>query len=387
MVKQRNWNNAAAGPGTLQRLPRAAEAAAVLPRGDRDESLSKTPASTLFWLMKFRTVIGTCALLCVVLPVGADEEWDAREARGVRRTYPAFEHLSDFAQVKDAFERGLSGDATVAPALVALVKHANEDVASIAAQMLGRFPSEMASTALKDSYATDQRDVVRAGALAGLARMKDPATAPLAIAALSSDDEGIRGMGVGALEFLGDRRYAPAILQYLDQHRAEASVDMLENLGRMGDPPGSTAVRDRLLAEANNKRNRLNTRHSAALGLESMGLAQLVKPILNYSDAVNSNSTLIVVKGAMEDLAVERNLTVKGQAEVDVLLRDIKFSDPRRKQDEWGRALRAKFISPGVFHVVSDGPDMAPETQDDLSTAEPWTVYSNRAFPDLFIRP
>jgi hypothetical protein len=337
--------------------------------------------------MKVRAVIGTCVLLCAVLPVSADEEWDAREARGVRRTYPAFENVSDFAQVKDVFERGLSGDATVAPALAALVKHANEDVASIAAQMVGRFPSEMVSTALQGSYASDPRLLVRAGALAGLARMKDPATAPLALAALSSDNEDMREIGLGALERLGDNRHAAAILQYLDQHRAEVSVDMLENLGRMGDPPGSTAVRDRLLAEANNKRNRFNTRHSAALALESMGLAHLVKPILNYSDAVNTNSTLIVVKGTMEDLAVERSLTVKGQADVDVLLRDIKFSDPRRKQDEWERPLRAKFVSQGVFHVVSDGPDMAPETEDDLSTAEPWIVYRNRVFPDLFFRP
>lgn len=337
--------------------------------------------------MKIRTVIGTCVLLWVALSARADQAWDAREAEHVRRLYLAFDQLPDFPQIEAAFERGLAGDATVAPALAALVRHANEDVAFTAAEMLGRFPTEMASTALKDSYATDQREVVRAGALSGLARMKDPATAPLALAALASDDEGIRGMGVGALELLGDNRYASAILQYLDQHRSEASVDLFESLGQMGDPSGSTAVRDRLLAEANNKRNRFTTRYHAALGLKSMGLTHLVKPIFDYSDAENTNSALIVLKGAMDDLATQRNVTVRSQGNVDTLLRDVSFPDPRSKQDEWERSLRAKYASVGVFHVVSDGPDMTPNTADDLSTAEAWIVYSNRIFPDLFFRP
>ena len=82
----------------------------------------------------------TLALLAAALMAAADEGWDAREARGVRQTvYPAIEHLQDFAQIKDAFEKGLSGDKSVVPTLTAFVQHPNEDVASTAAQMLGRF--------------------------------------------------------------------------------------------------------------------------------------------------------------------------------------------------------------------------------------------------------
>lgn len=335
--------------------------------------------------MRVRTVALWCVLLGATPLLGADEEWDAREARGVRRIYPAMESLPDFAQIKATLEKGLTGDSTAAAGLAALVKHANDDVASIAAQMLGRFPSATAASALKESYASDQRLLVRAGALAGLARMKDPATGPLALAALSHTDEAQRGMGLGALEALGDSRYAPAILQYLDQHRADASADLFESLGQMGDPPGSTVVRDRLLAEANNKRNRFNTRHSAALGLKKMGLVQLAKPILDIADARNTNDTLIVVKRRMGRLAAERNMTVKGQGDVDTLLRDIKLFEP--KQDEWRQVLRARFQSQGVFHVISDGPDLTPDTEDDLSTAEPLDAYLDRVFPDQFLTP
>jgi hypothetical protein len=41
-------------------------------------------------------------------------------------------------------------------------------------------------------------------------------------------------------------------------------------MGTLGDPPGSTAVRDRLLAEANDKRHSFDLRYGAALGLKAM---------------------------------------------------------------------------------------------------------------------
>jgi HEAT repeat protein len=336
--------------------------------------------------MTMRTTWAMIVLLAAALVVAADEGWDARETRGVRQViYPAIEHLPDFVQIKETFEKGLAGDATAAPALVTLVKHTNEDVAGTAAEMLGRFPSEAASAALKESYSADPRSIVRAHALAGLARMKDGATASLAIAALSGDDEPLQGAGLGALELLGDNTNSGAILQYLDRHPEEVSGDLLESLGQLGDPPGSTAVRDKLLAEANKKTNRFGLRYSAALGLQAMGLADLVKPLLDYSKAENTNSDMIVLKGAMERLAASRGVTIKGQADVDTLLRDADVTEKRYKTDLWKRPIRARFVSQGLFHVVSDGPDMTPDTSDDLSSGEAWTVYVRRVFPDLFV--
>jgi HEAT repeat protein len=328
---------------------------------------------------------GSIALISWAVVAVADEGWNEREARALRQqVYFAIEHLSDFAEIKATFEKGLSNDASAATALAALVSHANRDVASTAAQMLGRFPSPASSTALQNSYATDARILVRAGALAGLARMKDPATAALAIAALEGDDEAMQGAGIGALEALGDSSQSGAILHYYDRHPDEISGDRLVALGKLGDPPGSTLVRDRLVAEANNKTNPFRLRYSAALGLRAMGLAGLVQPILDISNARNTNSNLIVLKGAMERLALTRGVTVKSQAEVDALLRDVQVDDPRDKQDFWKRPLRAKFVSQGVFHVVSDGPDMTPNTPDDLSTAERSDAYLDRVFPDQF---
>ena len=237
-----------------------------------------------------RTAKTTLVLLAAALMATADEGWDTREARGVRQViYPALEHLPDFLQIKETFEKGLLGDASAVPALAALVRHANEDVASTAAQMLGRFPSDTASATLKDSYATEARVMVRVNALAGLARMRDPAAASLALAALADGNEMIQGGGLGALQALGDSAHSQAILQYLDAHPAEATGDLLESLGKLGDPPGSTGVRDRLLTEANNKRNTFAYRYRAALGLQTMGLADLVKPLLDYSKAENTN--------------------------------------------------------------------------------------------------
>ena len=106
-------------------------------------------------------------------------------------------------------------------------------------------------------------------------------------------------------------------------------------MGKLGDPPGATAVRDRLLAEANKKSNDFALRYSSALGLQAMGLSDLVKPIIDFEKAQDTNSTLIVVKGAMEALAAKRGVTVKEQTEVEALLGDVDIP-ARRKRGEWG---------------------------------------------------
>jgi hypothetical protein len=317
----------------------------------------------------------------------ADEAWDAREARFLReQLYLRIEHLPDFASIKQTVEKTIAGEASAASELAALVRHPNEDVAAAAAQALGRFPSDAASIALRDAYATDGRFMVRVNALAGLARMRDPATASLALAALNDENVLIQGGGLGALQALGDSAYSTAILQYMDrQSPGEADGDLLLAVAKLGDPPGSTVVRDRLIREANKKTNPFDVRYSAARGLKEMGLANLVKPILDIENARDTNDSLIVVKGAMEALAAKRGMTVKGQGDVDALLRDVQVG--RHKEDLWGRPLRARFVSQGVFHVVSDGPDMTSDTADDMSTAETLDAYLDRVFPDQFMRP
>jgi hypothetical protein len=334
--------------------------------------------------MRLRAASAGLVTFLVVVPLRGDQAWDEREARAVRSGYLAIQHLPDFPQIKETFEKGLSGDASVSAALAVLVKHVDEDVATMAAEMLGRFPSPESSSTLKDSYNTDQRPFVRVSALAGLARMKDPAAAPLAVAALEGDDDTMQGAGLGALEALGDKEYSAAILRYYDRKPGEISADGLESLGKLGDPPGSTAVRDRLVAEANNMKSTFEFRYGAALGLKAMGFAGLVRPILDISNARNTSRRLHVMREKIRSLAAQRRLTVTSQNVLDSLLRDVDVSQ-RDRQDFWNRPLRAKFVSQNVFHVVSDGPDMAPETQDDLSTAENLNTYLDRVFPDQFV--
>jgi HEAT repeat protein len=336
--------------------------------------------------MRMRAAIAGLAGLLIVLPVRADQDWDEREGRAVRSMYPAIQHLPDFPQIKETFEKGLSGDASVSAVLATLLKHANQDVATTAAQMLGRFPSAAASAALQESYNTEERLLVRVNALAGLARMKDPATAPLAVAALGGNDEAMQGAGLGALEALGDSAYSAAILLFYERHPDEISADGLEALGKLGDPPGSTSVRDKLVGVANNKGSNFALRYGAALGVSAMGMGNLVKPILDIEKTRDSQSNLILVRRAMARLAGKKGVTVNSQSVVDALLRDVEVRQ-RDKQDLWKRPLRAKFVSQNLFHVVSDGPDMTPDTQDDISTAEDLNAYLDRVFPDQFLSP
>jgi hypothetical protein len=333
--------------------------------------------------MMARALVPALALLCVGAGVHADEDWHAREERGVRELlYPTIKDLPDFTQIQATFDRGLANDTAVAEQLVALLQHSNADVAATAAEMLGRFPSDAGAAALQDCYARDARIDVRAGAMWGLVRMAHPAGAQLASEALFGDDEEMQAAGLGALEESGDSAYASVLLQWVDQAGRRPDQRLLLALGRMGDTPGSTVVRDRLLAEANDKHNLLANRVAAAEGLESMGMATLVKPILDYVIADTTGTTLDSLKRRMRRLAAARGLSVSGQADVDSLLRDVEYSAP--KQDGWERPLRAVYVSRGVFHLVSDGPDAVANTSDDLSTAEAFSVYTRRVFPGLF---
>jgi HEAT repeat protein len=335
--------------------------------------------------ISIRRVCG--ALLAVAITARADNAWDVREARFLReQLYSQIAHLPDLVRIKQAFEAALANDASAASELVALVRHSNDDVAGAAAQALGRFPGERASATLRDVYTRDARFLVRAQALFGLARMRDPATARFALAALNDENVIIQGAGRGALEGLADRAYSVALLQYMDRRSpGEAHGDLLLAAGKLGDPPGSTAVRDRLVSEAHKRTNDFEVRYAAARGLKEMGLAELARPIFDIAYARNTSDSLIVVKSAMEGLAARWGMTVTRQIDVDTLLKNVKVG--RHEQDTWGRSLRAKLVSAGVFHVVSNGPDRAADTADDLSTAEAVDAYLDRVFPDQFLTP
>jgi hypothetical protein len=192
------------------------------------------------------------------------------------------------------------------------------------------------------------------------------------------------GAGIGALELLDDSANSGALLGFLDQHSDSLDPDWLTIIGRLGDPPGSTAVRDRLLAEAANKRRHFDIRVGAARGLESMGLGGLepANRILDLERADATAQSLIVVEGEVSDLAAKRAVTIKSQAAVEALLRDADLGSHR--VDGWGRPLRVRFVSDGIFDVVSDGPDRVPGTTDDISLSEPFAMYRRRVFGDLF---
>jgi hypothetical protein len=325
-----------------------------------------------------------CALFASTgIVVLGDEEWDKNEARVVReQVYSGIARLSDFPQVKATLDAALASDPASAPALVLLLKHANEDVASTAAQALGRFPGGVNAAALRSTYGTEQRVMVRINALAGLARMKDPEAGTLARAALFDQDEMIQGGGLGALEKLGDSANSAAILSYMDRQATGYAPSLFEILGKLGDPPGSTAVRDRLLSEANNKGKNFDTRLEAARGLETMGQAALVQHVLDLGVADETSQSLPVVAGAMQRYALTKGVVINGQGAVEGVLQGADLG--RDRLDGWDRPFRARFVSVGVFDVVSDGPDKVPNTPDDLSSAEPFGAYQKRVFGDLF---
>jgi HEAT repeat protein len=327
------------------------------------------------------------ALIALLAAAAApDEAWDRREERFVReQLYLQIQHLPDLPAIKQTFEKALSGDASAAPELARLVAHANQHVAGAAAQALGRFPGELASTTLRRAYARDARPLVRSDALAGLARFRDPATSSLAKAALSDPSIVMQGGGLGALRELGDGSNSAAILKYMDRvSPGEADGDILEMVGKLGDPPGSSVVRDRLVAEVNRKTNDLDTRYGAARGLKAMGLEKEAKPILDVVYAKDAWDSCRLVHSAIGLLAKRKGRAIAGQADVDALFREVDVGKNHR-QDLWGRPLRLQFVSTGTHRALSDGPDLKPGTADDISSAESFDDYSGRVFADRFL--
>jgi uncharacterized protein len=154
----------------------------------------------------------------------------------------------------------------------------------------------------------------------------------------------------------------------------------------LADDPGSTEIRDRLLAAASDKTKKWDARYDAALGLERMGQGHLVKSVLDFQKAEDTNSRFIVVKSKMERLARTRGSAVERQTDAELLLREIDLG-ARYKTDAWGRPLRARVLAQGELQVLSDGPDKAPGTADDLFSDEPYEAFVERVFPDLFLRP
>lgn len=309
------------------------------------------------------------------------QEWDTEEAEILRSvTYPEVKLLADYAQVRDVFERAIANDATAAAALSSMVGHSNEEAAAAAAAALGRFPSPGAASRLKQAFDADARAGVRTGALAGLLRMHDPETGLLAVRALSDPALEMQVAGALTLRNLRDGRYGAALVAYYDQHPKERRL--LEWLGCVGDAPGSTVVRDRLLAEANNKALDFSKRVRAAYGLEEMGHAALVRRILDRQKGDQTHQSLGVVEDEVRELAARRGLTIPSQPDVDALLRDADLE--RHRKDMWDHPIRVKIIREGEIRASSDGPDGVPGSEDDLTTPESYGAWAYRVFPEQF---
>ena len=141
-------------------------------------------------------------------------------------------------------------------------------------------------------------------------------------------------------------------------------------------------VRDRLLAEANNKALDFSRRVRAAYGLEEMGLADLVRRTLDRQKGIQTHQSLGTTEGAIRRLAAKRGMTLRSQADVDTLLRDANLG--HHGDDMWGRPIRVKFIREGQFRASSDGPDGVPGNDDDLTTPESYGAWAYRVFPEQF---
>jgi hypothetical protein len=317
----------------------------------------------------------------------AQEDWDRRERESLEEVvYPQIAMLPDFGQIKATLEKALAQDPSAVPGLSALISHANGYVGMAAARALGRFPSPSSAALLKLTLATEPRGLVRGGALTGLARMRDPETANLAKAALDDANPTVVGAGVGALEELGDSSNSVTLLQFYDRNREETAV--LEIAGVLGDPPGSTAVRDKLVSEAFNKDNEIEARMAAAFGLRAMGREDLARPLFDFKRTRQAYESLRVLEGAIRTLAAKRNQGIKGQTGLDALLHDVLATDAdlarHHGKDEWGHSIRVRFVGEGQFEAISDGPDGLSGTPDDITLAEPLEVYTKRVFADLF---
>jgi hypothetical protein len=216
--------------------------------------------------------------------------------------------------------------------------------------------------------------------------MRDSQAASLAIAALSDSNSTVVGAAVGSLEELGDSANSAALLAFFDRNPEEGEV--LRTVGRLGDPPGSTAVRDRLVAEAFKKSNDIKIRMDAAFGLRAMDREDLARPLFDWDSTLRTYQSLDMLERRLRTLAATRNVVVSGQGDVDTLLRDVVAANHdfarRHGKDGWGRPMHVRFIREGRVRAISNGPDGQPDTSDDVSLAEPSEVYVKRIFSDLF---
>jgi hypothetical protein len=322
--------------------------------------------------------------LAVARLVMADAEWDARESRVLRERFlPSIVRRTDYAQLVTLFEKVIGNDPSAVPALVGLLADQSESVAATSARALGRFSGSASAEALQRAYAEDARAVVRVGALEGLVRMRDSSAASLAREALTTTDPYVQAGGLGALQELGDPANGPAILAFVDANPDLADVDLFETLGKLGDVAGATTVRDRLAVEAKNKESSFDRRVAAARGLERMGQGDLAQGVLDAANAENTSKQFELLRGRITRLSKQHGVAIKDQIVLDTLLRDLNLPI-RATQDEWGRPIRAQFVTAGVFHIVSDGPDRRSNSADDLSSAEAFDAYVGRVFPDIF---
>jgi hypothetical protein len=316
-----------------------------------------------------------------------DDSIENNDLRG--DLYPALKGLADGASIKQTFERAMSGDASTVPALLALLSHSDMQVAEWAARMLGRFGSPDVSQALK-AVANDSsaRVLVRAGALRGLFRMGDPSTASIATAGLQDLDYWIQIASLATLEGLGDSANSAAVVAFLDsptrQVHPSAIFDTLEVLG---DAPGSTVVVDRLAREANDKSKLMDIRADAALALEKLGRPDLGGRVLDRVNVGAAFRLAILARSEVQRLAAQQGVSLTSQGLLDALLSAIDIDGKKPVRDPWGRLVRGVFVSPGIFNMVSDGPDKTPNTADDVSTAESFASYSSRVYADLFGPP
>jgi TPR repeat protein len=158
----------------------------------------------------------------------------------------------------------------------------------------------------------------------------------------------------------------------------------------LGDSPGSTEVRDRLVARAFDKEAPLDDRFDAAESVARMGLPQLVAPLLERQKVHETHDDMLLIRLEAEN--DESALLGKGRSpsreEVEALAHAA-LDGARNSNDAWGRPLRVQVYAkdpkyfPWGVHVLSDGPDGRPGTEDDLSTAEPTWVYDRRRYPTL----
>jgi len=97
---------------------------------------------------------------------------------------------------------------------------------------------------------------------------------------------------------------------HIDSHTPDGDADLFEVLGKLGDVPGATTVRDRLAAEAANKAEAFERRLAAARGLEAMGLGSLARRVLDVARAEETFGSLEIVRGKIGTLAVQRGVTI-----------------------------------------------------------------------------